>query len=81
MELESRRNNLIQWLASLQDIKILQQIESLKARQDQTEDERFLDDFSEEQVKGLDEARLEMKIGGRLSFEQVRAKIRAKHGI
>ena len=71
----------MQWLASLQDIAVLQRIESLKAEMEQAGGERFWDDFSEAQIQGLDEAKLEMKLGERLSYQEVRANIRAKHGI
>lgn len=82
MEMQVRKDLLIKWLTQLQDAKVIQVLESLKALdEDQDGNEIFWDDFTEEQIRGLDDARLAMKNGERFTYEHVRANIRAKHGI
>jgi hypothetical protein len=81
MELEARKHQLIQWLARLKDIQVVQALESIMASQETQREERFWDELTPEQSAGLDLAIESMNRGEFISFEQLRANIKEKHGV
>jgi hypothetical protein len=79
MDLEIRKNLLIEWLSKLQDARVLQVLESVKALEEN--DLAAPPRLPEKEEKGLDEAIESMDRGEFLTWTQVRANIREKHGI
>ncbi len=79
MDLEIRKNLLIEWLLKLQDARVLQVLELVKALEEN--DIVAPPRQPEKEEKGLDEAIESLDRGEFLSWTQVRFNIREKHGI
>ena len=79
MDLEIRINLLIEWLSKLQDARVLQVLESVKALEEN--DIVAPPRLQEKEEKGLDEEIESVDRGEFLTWTQVRSNILEKHGI
>ena len=76
MDVHARKMALIEWLINLQDMGILNQLESL-SQQGQLQ----TPELSREQIAGLDHALEQIEKGEVLSGDEVRNRIKAKFSI
>jgi hypothetical protein len=81
MELQERKNLLVEWLSELQNVEILEVLESLMAFDQQENEGKFWDNLSPEEQNGLDEAIAGLDRGEHFTWEEVRSRIMNKFGI
>ena len=79
MELEAIKHDLIQWIVSLNDPKVIQELRSMQEAQ-QANDADFWNTLSPPEQSGLEEAQHSLRLGEGKTWEEIRAGIKEEFG-